>query len=460
MPVGDPSGRLLQSLDRFFTERVPIGPESGLLVAFSAGPDSTALLWALERLRRERGFRLEAAHVDHALDPHSAERARRARRTCDELEVPLAVTERPVAASSIRARGLEAAARAVRYDALERTRRDRQASYVATGHHRDDQIETVLLRLLQGSGWQGLAGIPAHNRHLVRPLLEVGRAELRAALAASGLEPARDPTNLDLGRPRNRLRHQLLPYLEGLEPELGAVCLRLAGAAAGARRRVEGRLARALGPQPSPAGAAVGLRALERLPAALLPAAAALLHRAAGADYPPSRTAVAELARQLGRGGRIGGDCGDGWRWQAEGDRLELARPRAGASRFTYTLEVPGEVELAEVSLRLKIGRASVAAWMFEGSPTRTALGPALRAGDAVVVRNRRPGDRLRPLGCGYSRRLKEVLIDRRVPRAERDRIPLLCVGGKIAWVPGVTIDEAFRVGEERQAWVAQLEPA
>ncbi len=113
---------------------------------------------------------------------------------------------------------------------------------------------------------------------------------------------------------------------------------------------------------------------------------------------------------------------------------------------------------MAEVSLRLRVGRSPVAAWMFRGSATRTGLGAALRAGDRVTVRNRRPGDRLRPLGCRYSRRLKNVLIDSRIPRAERDRIPLLCVGGTIAWVPGVTIDDRFRVGDEERVWVAELE--
>ena len=97
---------------------------------------------------------------------------------------------------------------------------------------------------------------------------------------------------------------------------------------------------------------------------------------------------------------------------------------------------------------------------MFDGSPTRTGLGAALRAGDHVTIRNRRPGDRLRPLGCPYRRKLKDVLIDRHVPRVERDRIPLVCLDDSIAWVPGVTIDERFRIGDESEAWLAELEPA
>ena len=95
---------------------------------------------------------------------------------------------------------------------------------------------------------------------------------------------------------------------------------------------------------------------------------------------------------------------------------------------------------------------------MFQGSPHRAGLALPLAPGDRVTVRNRRPGDRLHPLGAAGSRRLKEVLIDRHVPHGQRDRIPLLCVGERIAWVPGITIDQSFRITGEAVAWVAEVE--
>jgi len=205
--------------------------------------------------------------------------------------------------------------------------------------------------------------------------------------------------------------------------------------------------------------------ALRRLPEELLPFALAGLHRCAGAPYPAGRAARAELVRQLRRleeagGERVSCDCGGGWRWEAAGGRLRLLRSPGSEKplRFTYTLNVPGEVEIPELGVRVGLHHHPVEPWMFQGSPHRAGLALPLKPGDRVTVRNRRPGDRLHPLGADGSRRLKEVLIDRHVPRDQRDRIPLLCVGERIAWVPGITIDQRFRITGEAAAWVAEVE--
>jgi tRNA(Ile)-lysidine synthase len=454
---------LLQALETFFRPPLPLGPGDGLIAAFSGGADSTALLWGLTRLAAHRGARLLAAHLDHGLDPGSAGRAAAAAATAARLGVPFVAERRSVAALRRPGESREAAARRVRYGFLEDVRRAHGFLYVATGHHRDDQAETVLLRLLFGSGVEGLAGIRPVHGAVVRPLLGVPRAALRAAVAAAGLTAAEDPTNAGLETPRNRVRHGLLPALaqQEAEPDLGA---RLARLAAGARRAgaaLERRLAAELRLRElAGGGAAVERRGLAALPAPLLPLALAALHRRAGAPYPAGGPARAELARQWSvSGGGAAVDCGGGWRWEADGDLLALRRA-ANAERapdFTYTLEVPGELEIPELAVRVGLHLRPVEPWMFAGAPHRAGLALPLAPGDRVTVRNRRPGDRLCPLGSGGSRRLKEVLVDRRVPRARRARLPLLCVGDRIAWVPGVTIDQRFRIRTEAAAWVATL---
>jgi tRNA(Ile)-lysidine synthase len=459
---------------------VEVAPGDLVVVAFSGGPDSTALLHGLARLAPERGLRLLAAHLDHGLDAGSAGRAAAARRLAGRLGVDCIVARREVAPLAAPGESPEAAARRVRYRFLEEVRSARRGRWIATAHHRDDQAETVVLRLLQGSGLEGLAGIQPVRGRVVRPLLELGRAQLAAALEADPrgpLDPIEDPTNRDLRLARNRVRRALLPALEAAEPGAAEALARLAGAARGARAALDRRLEAVLEPigGPEEVRAAVLREAFEALPEPLRPHALALLERRAGAAYPASRAARGELARQLAgaapgrdleRGRpRIGCDGPGGWRWESEGPLLAVHRRggrRRGAPAFSYTLPLPGEVEIPELGVTVRARREPVAPWMFRGSPRRAAL--ALPAAAEAVVRSRLPGDRLRPLGAPGTRKLKEVLIDRGVPRRERDRLPLLLVGGRIAWVPGVTVDEAFRLvarppEDGSETWTVEVIP-
>lgn len=451
---------IVDILEAFFRTEAPLGPGEGVVVAFSGGPDSTALLHGMTRLASRRSIRVIAGHLDHAMDSGSGEREKEAARLAAALAVPFVAARRDVPALRKPGESLESAARRERYAFLEEVRREAGARFIATAHHRDDQAETVLLRLLFGSGLPGLPGIRPVYGAVVRPLLSLPRAELARAVREAGLPSVDDPTNRDLGTPRNLLRHRVLPALAADDAGLPAHLARLAGRAGRAVPAIERRLAEILSPRGLAAGAiAVDRRALEKMPEPLLPLALAGLHRRAGAPYPAGAAARAELLRQITHG-RAGCDCGGGWRWEAAGDLLVLRRheEREGVPHFTYTLEVPGELDIPEISVRIGISRLPVEPWMFQGSAWRAGLALPLADGDRVTVRNRRPGDRLHPLGAGGSRRLKEVLVDRRVPRHQRARLPLLCVGERIAWVPGVTIDERFRLcAGETTAWVAEV---
>lgn len=450
---------LLDALETFFRDEAPLAPGEGVLVAFSGGPDSTALLWGMTRLAAERGIRLAAAHLDHAMDAGSGARAEAAARIAGRLGVPL-VRERADVRAGFPGESPEAAGRRARYAFLERTRAALGARWIATAHHRDDQAETVLLRLLFGSGVEGLAGIRPVHGAVVRPLLTLPRAALLAAAEAAGLECVDDPTNRSLAVPRNRVRHRLLPALEEDDPELPARLARLGDRARSATRAIDRALGERLAVVPAGRGIAVGRAAVEALPAGLLPSAFAWLHRQAGAPYPAGEAARSELLRQLRGNGRAACDCGGGWRWETAGELLILRRPetaRETVPDFTYTLEVPGSVEIPEIAVRVRVSRRAVEPWMLQGSPHRAGLALPLMEGDLVTIRNRRPGDRIHPLGASGSRRLKEVLIDRRVPRHVRERLPLLCVGERIAWAPGVTIDQRFRLDGHATAWVAEV---
>jgi tRNA(Ile)-lysidine synthase len=475
---------LLEALQAFL-RRLPPHPGDRLVVAFSGGCDSTALLWGLTRLAPSWGIRLVAAHLDHGMDAASAARAVRATGLARRLGVPLVGARRAVGVHRRPGESLEAAARRIRYQFLDEVRRGCRARHVATAHHRDDQAETVLLRLRFGSGLRGLTAIQAIQGEagsVVRPLLALPRATLRQAVAAAGLTPVEDPGNQDPRQPRSRMRHQVLPALAGLAPvdavdavdadnavdqaRLAAGLANLATRAQRALPALDRRLAAAIGLRVETGEhgetVAADRRRLAALPPPLLPFALALLHRRAGADYPAGLAAAAELRRQLRPGPRVACDCGAGWRWQAAGETLRLLRVRPGETiaPFTYTLEVPGELAIPELAVTIRVSRQPVEAWMLRGAPLRAGL--ALPLPDSgrparVTVRNRRPGDRLWPLGAPGSRKLKDVLIDRGVPRRRRDRLPLLCWAGEIAWVPGITIDHRFRLTGEPTACLVEM---
>ncbi|MFP3942064.1 MAG: tRNA lysidine(34) synthetase TilS, partial [Thermoanaerobaculia bacterium] len=281
--------------------------------------------------------------------------------------------------------------------------------------------------------------------------------------------PLQDPTNRDLGIARNRVRRGLLPRIGELLPDAPRRLARLAQAARTARDGMESLLEAHLSPAPAPPGAgpweapgglSVPREALEGLPRPVLPHALALLHRRAGAPYPAGRAAVEELARQLADPGalRAGVDCPGGWRWESAGDRLVLGRTEPPPAAFSYTLTVPGEVEIPEIGIVFRVCAEPAAPWMLQGARRRAGLALPLEPGDRVEIRSRRPGDRLRPLGAPGTRKLKDVLMDARVPRRDRDSLPLLLVDGRIAWVPGVTVDQRFRLeAGHRRAWQAEM---
>lgn len=452
--------RLLSTLNNFFDVQFSLPRGSCVVVAFSGGPDSLALLWGLRELARVRGLSLLAGHLDHGLDPESAERRAKAERLASQLGIPAHAARRDVLALRRPGESLEAAARRVRYDFLEETRKDASGVAVATAHHLDDQAETLLLRLRSGSGWRGLAGIRPAFKHLIRPLLTLSRQQLLEAVSHLGLQPTDDPTNLLPIAERNRIRRGLVPTLDRSVEDLAPRLARVAECAHRLVPAIDRRLLSEIQARRLSAGVTVSRQALLRLPRSLGSAALAALHAWVGAPYPASEAATAELFRQLALG-RVRCDCGRGLRWECDGSDSIFLRsgPAAAPSPFSYTFEVPGETVLEALGLRLRLSLGQVQEWMFRAWSLRAGLKLDLEPGDRVEIRSRRPGDRIRPFGHANLTQLKCLLINRKVPRLERDLLPLLVVNGNIAWVPGVTVDDRCRVQPGGYAWTAEIVP-
>ena len=423
---------------RHALDALQLPPDSTLVSALSGGADSVALLHALCAEARPRGLRVVAAHLDHRLRDDSAADAAFCLALCASWGVPLRSAGADVAARARRdGDGVEQAARLERRAFLRRVRDAEGAAVVALAHTRDDQAETVLLRLLRGSGRRGLGAMRVRTRGLWRPLLAVSRADVLAHLAAAGLEWREDPSNRDLRFARNRVRHELLPYLEEhFNPRVRATLARTAAVLADesdALGRAAARLVRRARAQ-DPGGPALSRRVLRAAPSAV----AALAIRRLLAEAGGLRDVGASHVRRLlglvsapaASGRRL--PLPDGRVALVRFDRLVIARVSSPAAPFAATLDVPGRVDLPDGrTLRAEETSAPAA---VSGSDAIVAASVA-----ALEVRTRRPGDRIRSHGRDIS--LKRFLLDRRVPADLRPGLPLVADGSRVVWVPGLPVE-------------------
>jgi tRNA(Ile)-lysidine synthase len=436
------------------------------LLAVSGGPDSTALLLVLAHLSASGGLKLDLwlAHFDHGLRRQAEREAEKAFLSglAAKLGLPLLLGQGDVRAHARQHRlSLEEAARELRYRFLAEQAGKAAINVVATGHTADDQAETVLMHLVRGSGLTGLAGMrpssswpfPSHDcLLLVRPLLEVSRGETERYCQEEGLSPCLDVTNLLLGPLRNRIRHQLLPLLRRYNPKIEGALLRLAAATASDLAYLEGTARAFWHALAVKDKGSVGFRRSElaALPLAirsrLLQAACQeLLADARQIEAVHVHSMVEALAKPAGARLSLPG----GLAFAVDGEFVRLTLGREVAARVRPIPETPLAVP----------GRTTVAGWLIEaetpsGQKVEVGAGPYeafldyQATGAQLTVRSRRRGDRFRPLGLGGEKKLQDYLVDAKVPRGERDTVPLVCTSWGIAWVVGHRIDERARVRE------------
>jgi tRNA(Ile)-lysidine synthase len=445
--------------------------DATVVVGVSGGPDSTALLLGLQTLAHELGIEcLVAAHLDHGL---RGEAARADRDFVLALATRLGCRFQEARASDLeeraRGRGIEAAAREARYEFLLDVAEEAGASVVAVAHTATDQAETVLLRILRGAGLRGLGAMPASRRlargsrvRLIRPLLSVSRSEVLEYVAARAVEAREDAMNKDPRFARTRVRHELLPRARELvNPAAERALGRVARAARAAARVLEKAASSVLHDASAGAGdgsldetVTLARAALAAAPEAVLEVALARVLR----RLVPERLArvhVRALVRLVRRGGGAVA-LPRGLEARLEAERLVVgpaAAPRIpsepGAPELP--LAVPGRALDAPSGL---IFEARVVA--APDSPDFSGDDPALvahldraRAQGRLAVRRRRAGDRFVPLGSSGATTLKRFFIDRKIPREERARIPIVTLDDLPIWVVGERIDDRMKVTSE-----------
>ncbi|MCA1583647.1 MAG: tRNA lysidine(34) synthetase TilS [Acidobacteria bacterium] len=451
---------LLDRVRGFAAHRALWSPGTRVLVALSGGGDSVALLLVLDLLARREDLRLAGAcHVHHHIRGAAADDDESfCRALTDRLGLPLVVAHRDVpalAASS--GRSLEVAGRLARRTALVEAAGALGADRVATAHTCDDQAETVLLRIIRGTGVTGLGGIASQRELFIRPLLAESRQSLRDWLIAHGEPWREDASNEDVANPRNRVRHVLLPYLRRhFNPSADRALARLADLA-----RADDEVIEAAADDFSSLIHVLGERVrIDAAGVAALPKALArrVVRRALEAAQ-PSRTYdldEVDLVCAACAGPNRPPQSLRGLLVNRNGAHVVLG-PREGVAShpqpFHYQLPVPGSVSVRE------------AGWVVEAdgplpaASTRPAAGPLEVTVPAepfeatLTVRSRAPGDRLRLRGVRGRTKLQDLFVNRKVSRADRDRTPLVTdATGRIVWVAGLALSDEFRVNERTNA--------
>ncbi len=433
-----------------------------VLVAVSGGPDSVCLLHVLNSLKDELGIQLHIAHLDHSLrGVESDDDSQYVSALAGKLNLPVTVAKKDVRAQSIQGKiSLEEAAREARYRFLDETARQVGASRVAVGHTHSDQVETVLMHYLRGTGVQGLRGLrpavpmPYGSKEdgiwVIRPLLNLTREQTVEYCNSLDLKPRSDSTNEHAGFLRNRIRLELLPLLRQYNPDIDDALTRLADLAGEDADLLDAQAAAAYDQTASTEGCLTCLDSgkLRGAPLALQRRVFRIaLEQAYGSLKDIEAQHVNALVGLLfGATGRRVSLPG-GVTVTNERSRMVISKPGVPVCPWpvltrSYDLKIPGETKMPGWDVTAEI----IGENYYRDDDIFSASLDLAKTGRSLTVRSRNPGDRFRPLGMEHSRKLQDFMVDAAIPRSWRDTVPLVCSSSQIVWVVGWRIDNRVKV--------------
>jgi len=435
--------------------RAQVRPGSSILIALSGGPDSVALLHALRELRERFGYRLAAAHLNHALRGDESDRDESfCRDLCARLAINL-IAER--AAGLDRAMpNLEEAARHARRSFLDRAANQVGADYLATGHQADDQAETVMMRMLRGSGIAGLSAMAESGPgRIIRPLLSLSRSDIFEYLRAIGANFVTDSSNLSPAMLRNRIRHHLLP---ALDREYAPGASRRLAELASEMRALDSFVSRAAAVEltrMTAAGDDLDISCFGAIDSALQAPVLRLYLAARLGDLRRLNRAHLTGIASLCVAGPANGEIAlpGGWRAVREYGRLRLRKASPNQRpRFSFPLAFEGTTEIVAAGFAFDTIVISAGDVVMPADNASALFDVKAIAARGLTARNFRPGDRIRPMGLGGTRKVKDVFIDRKLPPRDRAQFPVVVSGDEIVWLPGLVRGEGAAVGTASEA--------
>ncbi len=446
---------LLEITQRRIENYQLIPQDSLLVVGVSGGADSLALAHVLKVLRDRLNFRLHIATLDHQLRAQAgADDANFVVEMAKSWDIPVTIGQIDVAKLAREQHiGIEAAARIARYQFLASVTYEIGASRIAVAHHADDQAETVLMHLIRGSGIQGLSGmdwsapVPDHpDLMLIRPFLAITRAQIEIYCAENALIPRQDATNSDTSLLRNHLRLETLPHLQKLNPQITRGLTQLAEIAGIEGDYIQSELKKVVAEHARITNERVRIqRARLR---ALHPALQRRFIYWAAQQLGSTETGYEHIlaAVRLGLEGQTGAIAlmPNGLRLRVDHEMVDIERTDAPPPNANILLMNPNREIIMNIPGFTVIPEMD---WRIESSLTRLeGARLAIPEGSIASLRTRRKGDRFAPLGLnGHTKRLREWMIDHKIPKTVRDQTPLLIVDDQIA---AIIMDKQWIIGE------------
>ena len=415
----------------------------------SGGADSVFMLHVLRKLGEERGIRVCAAHFEHGLRGEESMRdAAFTEKLCESLGIECIIEHGNVPGfSEERHIGTEEAARELRYAFLERAAKKLDCQYIATAHNADDNAETVLFNLTRGSGGKGLCGIPPVRGNIIRPILNIPRAEIEAYLKENALPHVEDGTNQSDDYSRNLIRHHVLPVLKEINPSFSSAVFR----ATELLRQDEDCLSALAADFTDKNFDGESLPAKEL--SALHPAIASRVVRLILGENTAFVHVKAVL--ELTRSTELSFADLPGRRIRAEQGRIYFTEPEIG--RIPETELVAGQaVEIPGLGITIRTSVGVFDADVYDSLNTFQLKYEKLC--HSVVCSGRKSGDRFSPPGRGCTKSLKQLFLERKMPQSERDRTVVIRDGDNIAAVSGFGIDRHYQCSPGDKAFIIEIE--
>ncbi len=422
-----------------------------VLVALSGGPDSVSLLHVLWKIRREFNLQLGAVYINHQIRKAAAKKEERfCQKLCDKLAIKLHIVREDIPyLASLEKKGIEETARNYRYRTFESLALHHGYTKIAVGHHRDDQVETILFRLFRGTGPSGILGIPACRGKIIRPLLGVSKADILAYLKKQRLTYCHDQSNDSVVFSRNYIRNKLLPEMrKRLNPQVDQAILNLAEISAPEEEHLQQVTLRAFrqsAKMTTGGKIELDLDIFDNYPLWLRRRLLRFcLQKSSGSVETANRETITRLERLTST--RTKG-CSLPGKLEARVLGARLLITSRTPLRYAETF-APGE-ETHIDSLRMRI-QSRVVGWRAKRTKWRRATSRVVmdwsKITEPLVARSIRPGDRFQPLGLSGRKKVSDYLTDRKVASVYRDEIPVLCDRDGIIWLVGYEIADRVKV--------------